>query len=535
MQITATVIVLSPTDLPSNAMKPTLRVSLHIPSLAILVAIALAARWRIADLDFHSALSTYLADDAFYYFKVAANLFASHRITYDGDSLTNGFHPLWLMLITPLYTTANHGEDFVSRVQWLSFLLQLGSVGMLYVTMLRLGAGWWIAFSGTAMFGLHSSFIDFQFNGLETSLNTLALLGLFNAFLTVYQEPTVPVRRYLFFGVMAASAFLARTDNAIALLVLFISLASVTLPRWQLHKVIASGLLALLLVSPWLIWNQINFGSVVQTSGKLETAFDGEPHFSWMGLLGKLIFSPVIIYGQTAELARMYVFPGFQDLLAIAILLVWFFSVSVLLVSKRSPPALHAVALFSVGVFLVFCYHAGIRNFVRSWYFVSAAMAIMLAVYGLVIFAEKNPNVLTRRAAQLSMGLWLVSVIGLHWPGKLAGIVTGEAPHQAVATWLETHTEPDAVIGSMNSGILSYLTPRKVINLDGVMDLRSLQARWHKQEPTYVHERGINYLVDNEGSLRFFCAENPYHSCETVFTFGDPNRPNQVVKLIPHH
>ncbi len=517
-------------------MNLTLRVPHHLISLIALLCIGLAGRLRIALLDFHSLLSTYLADDAFYYFKVAANLITTHRITYDGDGLTNGFHPLWLMLITPFYTAANNGEDFVTRVMWLTLLIQLSSVALLYVTLLRLKASWWIAFSGTALFAVHSTFIDFQFNGLETSLNTLVLLGLLNAFLTIYVNPELPVKRYLFFGFMAAAAFLVRTDNAILLSILFLSLVWVAVPKWRLSNVIVSGLCALILVSPWLIWSQTHFGSMIQTSGKVETAFFGEPHFSWMGTLAKLVFAPLHIYQFTSELTRLFVFPGYQDALAVAVLLVWFFSLSVLLVSRRSPQALHAVALFSIGLFLVFGYHAGMRNFVRSWYYISATTALMLSVYALVIFAEHNENTLTRRAAHLSMALWLVSVLWLHWPGKLAGVIPHitpeDAPHKTVSDWLNTHTDEHAVIGSMNSGILSYLTHRQVINLDGVMDLRSLQAHWQKNETAYVHERGIDYLVDNEGGLRVFCTDNRYYDCETVFTFGDIKNPNRVVKLV---
>lgn len=513
------------------------RISLNLPwqplSVLLLVVMALATRWRLASLDFQSQLSTYIADDAFYYFKVVANLIHTHRLTYDGDGLTNGFHPLWLMLITPLYTAAGNGEDFVLRVQWLSLCLQVSSVVVLYFTLQRLRASVWIAFAGSAMFALHATFIDFQFNGLETALNNLVLLGLLNAFITVYTQPALPLRRHLFFGAMAAAAFLARTDNAIALIVLFAALGWTALPGWHWLKTLGSGVLALALVLPWLLWNEYHFGSIVQTSGQVESAPYGPLPFSWMGFVGKLVFAPLQVHASTAELARLFVLPAFSQVLALLILIAWFYCLAVLLVSQRSTPALQAVAIFSFAVFMVFCYHAGIRHFVRSWYYIPATTALMLAAYALAVFAEHNHNVLTRRAAHCSLALWLATVAWYHWPGKLTGTVTGPSPHREVATWLDTHTPPNAVIGSMNSGILSYLTHRTVINLDGVMDARSLQARREKREPDYIHERGIQYLVDNDGALRPFCRDNPFYECETAFTFGDPRRPNKVVHLLP--
>jgi hypothetical protein len=39
-------------------------------------------------------------DDLFYYLKIAGNLVARHRSTFDGLHLTNGYHPLWLLVLT---------------------------------------------------------------------------------------------------------------------------------------------------------------------------------------------------------------------------------------------------------------------------------------------------------------------------------------------------------------------------------------------------------------------------------------------------
>jgi hypothetical protein len=43
-----------------------------------------------------------LEDDYFYYAIIADNLVSNGRITYDGVTLTNGFHPLWFAVIVLL-------------------------------------------------------------------------------------------------------------------------------------------------------------------------------------------------------------------------------------------------------------------------------------------------------------------------------------------------------------------------------------------------------------------------------------------------
>jgi len=45
----------------------------------------------------------YFEDDFFYYAEVAKRLVATHLSTFDGMHLTNGYHPLWLVLVAFLY------------------------------------------------------------------------------------------------------------------------------------------------------------------------------------------------------------------------------------------------------------------------------------------------------------------------------------------------------------------------------------------------------------------------------------------------
>lgn len=43
-------------------------------------------------------------DDSFYYFNIASNLAAGRFSTFDGGvTRTNGYHPLWMLFITPFY------------------------------------------------------------------------------------------------------------------------------------------------------------------------------------------------------------------------------------------------------------------------------------------------------------------------------------------------------------------------------------------------------------------------------------------------
>jgi hypothetical protein len=41
-------------------------------------------------------------DDGYYFFKIARNIVETGRLTFDGKSITNGFHPSWLIVLIPL-------------------------------------------------------------------------------------------------------------------------------------------------------------------------------------------------------------------------------------------------------------------------------------------------------------------------------------------------------------------------------------------------------------------------------------------------
>ena len=45
-------------------------------------------------------------DDAYYYFKVAQNISQGLGSTFDGINLTNGYHPLWMLICIPIFALA---------------------------------------------------------------------------------------------------------------------------------------------------------------------------------------------------------------------------------------------------------------------------------------------------------------------------------------------------------------------------------------------------------------------------------------------
>lgn len=97
----------------------------------IFVLLFLAAALYALFIRFHSAaFLTFYEDDAFYYFQIARNIVTHHGSSFDGLHLTNGYHPLWMLVIVPLMFLA-HGKAFFVLLQAVVFLCFAATVFLL--------------------------------------------------------------------------------------------------------------------------------------------------------------------------------------------------------------------------------------------------------------------------------------------------------------------------------------------------------------------------------------------------------------------
>ena len=82
---------------------------LHYTLFALFIGGVLAygagfAQYMLVRFDLVNLIRDVNTDDSFYYFQIASNLAAGKFSTFDGGiTRTNGYHPLWMLLITPFY------------------------------------------------------------------------------------------------------------------------------------------------------------------------------------------------------------------------------------------------------------------------------------------------------------------------------------------------------------------------------------------------------------------------------------------------
>jgi hypothetical protein len=208
-------------------------------------------------------------DDAFFYTVIADNFLRTGSISFDGTQITNGFQPLWWILITTLsYLSGTESSArLLPRLSLITFLISVpfvmrvarswgGGLGVVLVVPLIL---------------LNPGFQSLVLRGLETPL----VLVLFTAFLSILRAFDRPAGslitngRCVLVAVIAGTLFLARTDWFVAATVIGAALVLRRSTRLLLpYGVVLSGL-----VIPYLAANYLLFDSIVPISGRIKSFY----------------------------------------------------------------------------------------------------------------------------------------------------------------------------------------------------------------------------------------------------------------------
>jgi hypothetical protein len=193
------------------------------------------------------------------------------------------------------------------------------------------------------------------------------------------------------------------------------------------------------------------------------------------------------------------------------VLIAGLFAVIILLIRLRHSPQLrpfHWIPLYAVahvGYYIAFA-----KPEIRYLYPVLILMSFYLAV-GLhwLIRRSREPARTQTTIAGIALVVVLCTLVaGVsafqrgYGVGRYLSLQLGL--YDNVAPWLKNHTAPNAVVGGFNSGIVSYYSDRRVVNLDGVMNDAAISAIQSRTLSSYIDSQGIEYLADIDGEIERF-------------------------------
>ncbi|HXV14511.1 MAG TPA: glycosyltransferase family 39 protein [Candidatus Krumholzibacteria bacterium] len=508
------------------------------PGLFVVLAAAAAVHLAVALQDFGTlARNGFLYDDSFYAFQIARNIAHGLGATFDGIHATNGFQPLYVAALVPLYWIAGDNPTLpIHLALVLSALLTVATAFLLHRIVARrasetaalIVAGAW-AFSPIV--------IRQAANGLETALALFCLALSVDYYLARVRPFAAPSRRaFVTLGALLGMATLARVDLGFLALAMCLDHLLVVRARLRVGdapvrwrgNVVAAVVACALVWAPWAIYGLVSVGSPISESGRatryLAIAYapffglaspaglDDGPDAAFMARhlqrsLKSLKVTPAVhplLRGTRKLSERVGVGEPVTNALGAIVLscfFVWWWQ------RRRGPRAAREfdfLLLFSVMMIAAYStYVFGVFFFLRYYYplyFVGMIFA-GLAIDDAAAWVRAR-SIGVRRAALVASGVYAAALLYMGYTSAFRTIrVYG---FYDAARWVTTHTDPSETIGVFQGGAIGYLSQRRVVNLDGKVNTDAYQALRAGRLGEYVHEAHIDLVLDSERVLDLF-------------------------------
>ena len=479
---------------------------------------ALSERWILLGLIFYVfGLAAWLLvngvrvtlEDGFYYFKIAQNIAQGAGSTFDGVNLTNGYHPLWLLILTPIFWMTSSTTTALTLGIGLQASLFAATASLVYLTarlsLKRFGAVLaallWVLFTFETAFG-----------GLEFSLQAFGILLVVYFYLRWFAQATPqPLYLYLGLGIVLSLTFLARLDT-IGLAVLIGGVLAWREVRQGLsvaglQRIAAVGIPLGLTCLGYFGINLSLFGHPFPVSGMAKRSWSiyllsQDPLYLQYGWVGAKIYH---LLWPVRQANRLFPFSLLMGTVGAGI---WWL---IQAIRSDRQERLHPYSPFIsfslisyVSYFLI--YHDNLSY--PSWYYVVqpwlTAMLLAALADKIKMFAASH-----RGPGQKALYQAIFVGFSVGWLG-VAGYTlwrldqwrvadqTGAIPqpmYQAAA-WVQVNLANDVVIGAWNAGALGYLSGRRVVNLDGLVNSWNYYERDKGDLCRYWQKHNITYIVD---------------------------------------
>lgn len=488
--------------------------------LAVLLILGFA--WRAAFIYRDpSWLSNYwLFEDFGYSLKIAKNIALGLGETFDGVVPTNGYQPLYVWLMVPVFWIFRHG--LVGPMYAAVTLLAVCNVAAgyaVYAILLRLTGHARAALLGAAFWLFNFSIAKDGTNGLEAGLSTMLL-----AFTVAYYfgiDPRRQDRRQaLTLGLMLGLSFLGRVDAVFltaavgAMLVFWPGAAFATRLRFSLLTLAGFLLLAL----PYALWNIKHFGSPLPTSGQVTSGKASLFDFSNMDLatiqekvkyglyiVSKIVSGEPSVNGWVAPAAA-----GSWGWAAVMLSIVACAAV-VFMNRKSYSEATRKALVFLFLLGSLYMYGYTIHTFVAFQRYYLPVVFVLTILYVFCI------HTLFWRSADRGNRLlgWAIA-LALVVSSTTASLATIRGEFPITFGWRDGTNElnriakPGDKVAALQSGNLGYFyTQGRAINLDGVVNLEAYRYRKAGELDKYLQEQKVKFLADEGGWVFKIADEIP--------------------------
>jgi len=444
--------------------------SYHSHRLVIIIIIIMSV--FLAAFAFYPTLKAVpsLIDDAYYYLQISRDIALGQGSTFDGINKTNGYHPLWLIILIPVHFIT--GFSRIASVRAVFIIQSLLYFFTLLIILRRLkNEVNLLGILSIVALSLYPKFFHIISVGMEAML-VIFLITCIWSFSFEFFKKTLNLRDSTIMGVFVGFLILARID--IGFVFLFITPLLVILVKYREGKslilyVICMILFSLVIISPFFIWNYVEFGHFLTISSLLKSSFP-RINFSYLTLL--------------------YFFEYYVGIILFLI---------ILFLKRRSlsnllPPYI----LIGVSSFI----GTLVSLFLSKWGLTSHHFAhtiLPMFITGIFFFDYIYKKIVKYK--QLILKVIFVSLFIVFYCFSLYLIYDDLLKNYGViiykgAIWAKENTNKDDIFGLKDSGIFGYFSERRTINLDGkVNNFVYQEFLREKKIKEYLRINGVDYMV----------------------------------------
>jgi hypothetical protein len=435
--------------------------------LMLAALIGLGLRLRIAWQPVEELAWRVTADDAYYYFRLAQNIISGAGVTFDGIHLTNGFHPLYTLLLVPLLKFA--GNDLALGVNLALTLVAILSAATAW-PVYRIGqqvdsdmAG----LIGAVLHLLNPWMILIPMTGVESAVYLFTFAWAIVAYLVWRNQPTTP--HALVAGGAIGLTIMGRSEGGLLLAGVMADVL------WQNRRDLARTIRPMAIIAlsattvclPWAVWSTANFGTPFQVSG---------PTIIMLSHANRptSLDSQIVWYlKQTAWFSLRYAYKIIlYNVLAVLMMSLAFWA------HRRDRERLNVgwqaaapLAFLGVPFVLITLYYNVVMWHQQHWYF-SALMLIATVVAAPIIVGWLGDY-----AAQYKLLFGIAAgAVGL-CAGALFIIwtrgfysTTGQHERYLAGRWLAKSQVQSAVFAASDNGLFGYYCQCKMVNTEGVVN-----------------------------------------------------------------
>lgn len=489
--------------------------------ILLFVAIAVISRLILSLRPEAELASRPYIEDAYYAFNTAYHIAEGHGITADGIHPTNGIQPLIVFLYVPFFAIADGDKWLALRLIFILIaLIEAISIVMLALLLKRLSCideedvRWWLRpwIIGPAMWTFLYPLIWHHANGLETGLYALMILVSLYYYAGIrIDEKDENLAKWIILGCLLGVTILARIDAVF----LVAGIAATELVRRQLKAIpqmILFAVSAIVVSSPWWLYNFTQFGSFMPISGQAQSHLDGI-------VLQNLMRSSAVL---ADILSTFFYLPYYRlppMLMAMWVVLVvatiWQLAARIklwkFLPERSRVEMLVPLAIMGALLFVYYNFFFGAPHFLPRYFHPIRILWLLVFCLSLPIIGRSfEASYRERRRMFLVFAIPVaLAIIGFNVNRYWVNFdMASYSSLYSAGKWAAK--QPEKKIGMWQSGTATFVSPN-VINLDGKVNPDATKAITSSDIGVYIKEQQFDYVLDVPEIIRQLNAASTLH------------------------